>query len=134
MSALALTPTVLFSKFNIVLLVRISLEPFSAITSLLRPANEVCEGYVFTGVCLSTGGCGRHPLGRHLPGRPPTSRHPLGRSPPPLGRHPTTGQTPPLCSACWDTVNNRVVRIPLECILVKTMLNFDIGRNAKRYM
>ena len=26
------------------------------------PANEVCEGYVFTGVCLSTGGgdvCGR---------------------------------------------------------------------------
>ena len=26
---------------------------------LLPPANEVCEGYVFTGVCLSTteGGC-----------------------------------------------------------------------------
>ena len=23
---------------------------------LLPPANEVCEGYVFTGVCLSTGG------------------------------------------------------------------------------
>ena len=23
----------------------------------LPPANEVCEGYVFTGVCLSTGGC-----------------------------------------------------------------------------
>ena len=23
---------------------------------LLLPANEVCEGYVFTGVCLSTGG------------------------------------------------------------------------------
>ena len=22
----------------------------------LPPANEVCEGYVFTGVCLSTGG------------------------------------------------------------------------------
>ena len=31
--------------------------------SCLPPANEVCEGYVFTGVCLSTGGacvaCGR---------------------------------------------------------------------------
>ena len=29
-------------------------------TSFLPPANEVCEGYVFTGVCLSTGGsmCG----------------------------------------------------------------------------
>ena len=25
--------------------------------SLLPPANVVCEGYVFTGVCLSTGGC-----------------------------------------------------------------------------
>ena len=25
-------------------------------TQLLPPANEVCEGYVFTGVCLSTGG------------------------------------------------------------------------------
>ena len=25
-------------------------------SSLLPPANEVCEGYVFTGVCLSTGG------------------------------------------------------------------------------
>ena len=25
-------------------------------TPLLPPANEVCEGYVFTGVCLSTVG------------------------------------------------------------------------------
>ena len=25
-------------------------------TDLLPPANKVCEGYVFTGVCLSTGG------------------------------------------------------------------------------
>ena len=24
--------------------------------SFFPPANEVCEGYVFTGVCLSTGG------------------------------------------------------------------------------
>ena len=29
----------------------------------LPPTNEVCEGYVFTGVCLSSGG----PLGRHTP-------------------------------------------------------------------
>ena len=27
------------------------------IVLFLPPANEVCEGYVFTGVCLSTGGC-----------------------------------------------------------------------------
>ena len=26
------------------------------IYTFLLPANEVCEGYVFTGVCLSTGG------------------------------------------------------------------------------
>ena len=32
---------------------------------LLPPANEVCEGYVFTGVCLSTGGGGVH--GMHAP-------------------------------------------------------------------
>ena len=41
------------------------LETFSSIDHnqcikhlLLPPANEVCEGYVFTGVCLSTGGEG----------------------------------------------------------------------------
>ena len=36
-------------------------------------------------------------------------KHPLGRHPP--GRH-------PLCSAFWNTVNKRAVRILLECILV----------------
>ena len=95
MAALALTPTVLFSKFKIVLLVRISLEPFSAITSLLPPANEVCEGYVFTGVCLSTGGLWQ---------TPPWADHPppLGQTPhhwadhPPLGRHPPTSPPPPV--------------------------------------
>ena len=40
--------------------------------SWLQPANEVCEGYVFTGVCLSTGGSASlhawiRPLGRHTP-------------------------------------------------------------------
>ena len=29
---------------------------FLAFTQFLLPANEVCEGYAFTGVCLSTGG------------------------------------------------------------------------------
>ena len=49
---------------------------------------------------------------------------PPGKTPPPvdgqtspLGRHPP-GRQPPLCSACWDTVNTRAIRIPLECILV----------------
>ena len=49
---------------------------------------------------------GIHPLDRH-----PTGRHP-----------PDQRQTPPLCSACWDTVNKRAVRIPLECILVNFVL------------
>ena len=46
---------------------------------LLPHANEVCEGYVFTGVCLSTGGGVSAPLhaGIHTPlaGTPP-SRQP----------------------------------------------------------
>ena len=31
-------------------------HPLSVQFSLLPPKNEVCEGYVFTGVCLSMGG------------------------------------------------------------------------------
>ena len=69
----------------------------------LPPAHEVCEGHVFTSVCLSTGGvsaqlhAGIHPLG-------PEADLP--------------GQTDTPLSACWDTVNKRAVRITLECILV----------------
>ena len=33
---------------------------------------------------------------------------------------------PPLHSACWDTVNKRAVRIPLECILVENILPFTL--------
>ena len=33
-----------------------SRRPGVFLNMLLPPANEVCEGYVFTGVCLSTGG------------------------------------------------------------------------------
>ena len=84
---------------------------------LLPPANEVCEGYVFTGVCLSRGGCLPHSMLGYTPSRDTRARHPLppgtrGRPPPrpeadthlpqgtrgrhPLGRHPPPdqGQTP----------------------------------------
>ena len=120
-------------------------------SSYLPPANEVSEGYVFTGVCLSMGGClplarrgvrhplGRTPLGRHPWDDTPWVNNPLGRHPPPvlpsacwdthtpvqcmLGYiHPPTqcmlGYRHLQPSACWDTVNKRAVRIPLECILV----------------
>ena len=36
-----------------------------SVTVFLQPANKVCEGYVFTGVCLSTGGGGVHGRGLH---------------------------------------------------------------------
>ena len=42
---------------------------------------------------------------------------PLHAGTPPSGQTPP-GRHPPLCSACWNTVNKRPVRIPLECILV----------------
>ena len=59
----------------------------------LPPANEVCEGNVFTGVCLSTGS-GVHPpmtRGRH----PPEQTPPSGQTPPPpgyYGMQSTSGQ------------------------------------------
>ena len=60
-----------------------------------RPPNEVCKGYVFTGVCLSTGGvcpiaCWDTPEADTKPEADtplgpeadiPPGRHPLGRSP-----------------------------------------------------
>ena len=53
------------------------------------------------------------PLGRYNP----RQVHPLGRYTHPPGRYTPRAGTPP-SSACWDTVNKRAVRIPLECILV----------------
>ena len=60
---------------------------------LLPPANEVCEGYVFTGVCPSTGGVSAllH-AGIHSP-PPPREQTPPGEDTP-RSRHP--------CSACWE--------------------------------
>ena len=84
-----------------------------SITELLPPANEVSEGYDFTGVCLSTGGVSS-PLhaGIHPPG-PEADTPPRNTA---LGSHP-----PPPRSACWDMVNKWAVHIPLECILVSVL-------------
>ena len=38
-------------------------HPIGMLSCLLLPTNEVCEGYVFTGVCLSMGGV--HGVGGH---------------------------------------------------------------------
>ena len=68
----------------------------------LPPPHLVCEGYVFTGVCLCTGGvcpiaCWDTPLGS----RHPQEQTPLGSRPLPESRHPPPPeQTPP--RACWE--------------------------------
>ena len=65
---------------------------------LLPPANEVCEGYVFTRVCLSTGEyLGRHPQASTPPwaGTPPGQLTPLGRYTHSLGRCTPQAGTPP---------------------------------------
>ena len=67
--------------------------------TLLPPANEVCEGYVFTPVCQSFCSQG----GSTWAGTPWAGTPPAGTL---------------LGNACWDTVNKRAVRILLECILV----------------
>ena len=114
------------------------------INPIFTARKKVCEVYVFTPVCQSF--CS-HRGGGEVPGQVPPGRYtaplPPGRStPPPPGRYapqqiqppwqvhtpsrytPTPCQvhllagTHPLSSACWDTVNKRAVRIPMECILV----------------
>ena len=62
-----------------------------------------------------------HPPGKYTPpGRftpSPWQVHPAGQVHPPRQVHPQAGK-PPGHSVRWDMVNNRAVRIPLECILV----------------
>ena len=91
----------------------------------LPPANEVCEGYVFTSVCLSTvGECLPHCMLGYTPHQdqrqtPPPSRHPPESRHPPRIRH-----TPPQCML-GDMGNKQVVHILLECILVWMILTLS---------
>ena len=89
---------------------------------LLPPANEFCEGYVFTPVCHSVHrGClpqcmlgytpleqtshgSRHPL-EQTPSRADTPQTPPPRADthhPPRSKHPPGADTTPPCSACWE--------------------------------
>ena len=68
--------------------------------------------------CLSVhGGCLPHCM---LGYTPRADMPPCGQTTPQTDTHTPLGRHPPP-SACWDTVNKRVVRIPLECILVLHM-------------
>ena len=59
-----------------------------------------------------------------------TGVHPLGRHP--QADTPSSWADTPLCSACWDTVNKRAVRIPLECILVLIMIKLSAVKLTTR--
>ena len=107
---------------------------------LLPPANEVCEGYVFTGVCLSTGR-GVCLWSRGVSAHRPRADTPQADTSPaqcmPGYTHTPAqymlGYTSPLPSACWDMVNKWAVRIPLECILVYDLFQ-AIMNNANDIM
>ena len=62
----------------------------------LPPANEGCEGYVFTGVCLSTG----RGEGVWVSASCPRG---VSTTPPPPWADTTLWADTPLPSACWDT-------------------------------
>ena len=92
--------------------------------TLLPPANEVCEGCVFTSVCLSTGWGVSAPVHAWI--------HPWDKRQTPADQrqtptspwddrqtHPPGGDTlPPAQCILGDTGNKRAVHILLECILV----------------
>ena len=75
----------------------------------------------------------RHPLEQTPPGAdiprsrhpPPPSRHSPEQTPP-RSRHPSPEQTPPPGSRLQHTVNERPVRILLECILVWSCYDNDV--------
>ena len=70
-----------------------------------------------------------HPLGKHPPGQTlPWADIPPGQTSP---AQCMLGYTPPLCSACWDTVNKRAVCIPLECILVLQCFCLKLHENER---
>ena len=86
-----------------------------------RPQQSCGQGYVFIRVCDSVhrGGClpqCMHPWEQ----TPPRSRHP------PQSRHHPPGSRHPPESRLQHTVNERPVRILLECILVN--YNKEAGR------
>ena len=103
-------------------------------TTLLPPATRLEQGNIFRSVCQEFcsrgGGCvypiacwdthtppGAHPLGPEAD-TPRHTTHPPGADTPSGPEADTSGSRPLLHSACWDTVNKRAVRIPLECFLV----------------
>ena len=77
----------------------------------LPVATKLGQGNVFTTVCLSTGGCLPQCMLEYPPPPRGPDTHPREQTPP-------WDQAPPPGSRLQHTVNERPVRILLECILV----------------
>ena len=97
-----------------------------------RPQRSCGQGYVFTRVCDSVhrrGGLPQCMLGYHTP----PGKHPSRKHPPPSGKHTLPWEAHPPGSRLRHTVNERPVRILLECILVvkiirrNSCLVYDFG-------
>ena len=71
--------------------------------SLLPPANEVCEGYVFTPVCQSFCSQGGSASVHAGIADPQDQETPSPGPDPPGTRPPPREQTLPPCSACWES-------------------------------
>ena len=73
---------------------------------LSPPANEVCEGYVFTCVCHSVHGWVSASMHAGITPQEQTPPSPRSRPPaeqtPPRANTPREQTPPPLCSACWE--------------------------------
>ena len=90
----------------------------------LHHSGPISLCYVFTHVCdsVNRGGCLPHyMLGYPLPPR----ADPPEQTPPPPRADPPRSRQPPLPSRLWHTVNERPVRILLECILVGIFIVFS---------
>ena len=97
-SELTVRQETVVNVFNFYTLWKVPTIIFISVHHLLPPANVVCEGYVLTSVCLSTGGG----VSRPTPG---------GVGIPAC----TEASNPPPCSR---RLLMRAIRILLECILV----------------
>ena len=103
---------------------------FLAPCPLLPAATKLGQGNVFTGVCDSVHG-GRGCLPQCMLG----CQTPPEQTPPPgPGTHPPRNRQPPPGSRRQHTVNERPVRILLECILVQCVLFIVIRITERKWV
>ena len=100
-------------------------------TARKRSLRRLC---FYTCLCVHKGGAvpGQVPPGRYTPRQVhPRAGTPTNRYLPWAGT--PSGRYLPRHSTCWDMVNKRVVRIPLECILVYIIFSLVSTLDAKLY-